>query len=66
MTIQETAQQLRRDYFKQAEQEAINNCNEKEQLNNKIKDLEKKINKLEDIVIDLSKRLENIENNICH
>ena len=59
MTIQETAQQLRQEFFKQAEQEAINNCNEKEQL-------KEKINKLEKMIEDLSKRLDYLENNLCH
>jgi uncharacterized protein YceH (UPF0502 family) len=63
MTIQETAQQLRQEFFKQAEQEAINNCNEKEQLNNKIKDLEEKINKLEKVIVNLNIRLMALEEN---
>ena len=57
MTIQETAQQLRRDYFKQAEQEAINNCNEKEQL-------KEKINKLEKIIESLAQRIDYLEKHV--
>ena len=57
MTIQETAQQLRQEYFKQAEQEAINNCNEKEQL-------KEKINKLEKIIESLAQRIDYLEKHV--